>query len=36
MDVMHVERNVIEYILRTIMGEKDTASVREDMRALKI
>ena len=33
---MHVERNVTKNVLRTIMGEKDTASVREDMRALAI
>ena len=33
---MHVERNVTDNVLRTIMGEKDTSLVREDMRALRI
>ena len=36
LDVMHVERNVINNVLKTILGDKDTAAVREDMRELRV
>ena len=31
LDVMHVEKNVSENILKTLLGEKDTVKVRKDM-----
>ena len=31
MDVMHVEKNIAENILKTLFGEKDSPSVRVDM-----
>lgn len=34
LDVMHVEQNVTDNVLRTILGEKDTPAVQEDMREL--
>lgn len=36
LDVMHIERNVMDNILRTVLGDKDTPAVREDMRELSI
>lgn len=38
LDVMHVEKNVAENILKTIlrMGDKDSIKVREDMKELGI
>ena len=35
LDVMHVERQVIDNVLITILGDKDTAAVREDIRELR-
>lgn len=34
LDVMHIEHNAMENILRTILGNKDIASVGEDMQEL--
>ena len=36
LDVMHCEKNVCENILKTIMGEKDSAVVRLDMQQMGI
>ena len=36
LDLMHCEKNVCENILKTIMGEKDTAAVRLDMQQMGI
>ena len=36
LDVMHCEKNICKYILKTIMGEKDTAAVRLEMQQMGI
>ena len=36
LDVMHCEKNVCENIMKTMFGEKDTATVRNDMREVNI
>lgn len=36
LDVMHIKRSIMDNILRTILGNKDTAIVRKDMRELAI
>ena len=33
---MHVERNVIDNVLKTILGDKDKVAVREDMWELRV
>ena len=36
LDIMHVEKNACENLLRTIVGEKDSPAVRHDMKEINI
>lgn len=36
LDIMHVEKNVCDNLLRTIVGEKDSPTVRHDMKEINI